>query len=156
RLPHRLPGRGEDRGHVRDRHQWHRQRQRLRSGDGAADPDHHQPLLRPDRGGHPRVDAEEQGHPDRPERLTVVDPTFAIETEALSGILDSLDYYQILKVAPGASQAEIKAAYHRESRLYHPDKVFQEQDLALKERVTRIYKRVTEAYFVLRDEKKRS
>jgi curved DNA-binding protein CbpA len=34
----------------------------------------------------------------------------------------SFDYYQILQVNPTASHAEIKAAYRRLAKLFHPDK----------------------------------
>lgn len=34
----------------------------------------------------------------------------------------SFDYYQILQVKPTASHAEIKAAYRRLAKLFHPDK----------------------------------
>lgn len=81
--------------------------------------------------------------------------TFTIEAEALSQVLDGLDYFQVLKVPQTAGHAEIKSAYYRESRAYHPDRVFHLEDVALKENVNRIYKRVTEAYFVLRDDQKR-
>jgi curved DNA-binding protein CbpA len=82
--------------------------------------------------------------------------TFGVEAEALSGILDSLDYFQVLKIPQTATPTEIKNAYHRESRVYHPDRVFHVDDAQLKNRVNQIYKRVTEAYFVLRDERKRT
>ena len=36
--------------------------------------------------------------------------------------LMSFDYYQILQVKPTASHAEIKAAYRRLAKLFHPDK----------------------------------
>ena len=81
--------------------------------------------------------------------------TFAIEAEAVAGLLDGLDYFQVLKVDRGASLAELKAAFYRESRLYHPDRVFHVADDALKSNVHRIYKRVTEAWSVLRDDEKR-
>lgn len=82
--------------------------------------------------------------------------TFTVETEALAGILDGLDYFQVLKIPQAATATEIKNAYHRESRVYHPDRVFHLPDPELKARVNQIYKRVTEAYFVLRDERKRT
>lgn len=51
--------------------------------------------------------------------------------------------------------SEIKKAFYRESRLYHPDRFFHLSDPALKARVHDLYKRITEAYFVLRDDAKR-
>lgn len=79
----------------------------------------------------------------------------SIESEAIAGILDELDYFQILKVPTTASLADVKGAYYQESRRFHPDRVFHLDDAALKARVNRIYKRITEAYSVLRDEVRR-
>lgn len=60
------------------------------------------------------------------------------------------NYYTILEVTPSATAAEIKAAYKRLARLYHPDKhqgnqLFEEK-----------FKIVNEAYQVLSDDKKRA
>ena len=79
-----------------------------------------------------------------------------IETQALSQVLDGLDYFQLLGIEPTAGVAEVKAAYHACSRRYHPDRVFHEDDGELKARVHRIYKRIAEAYHVLRDEERRA
>ncbi|MHB1847216.1 MAG: J domain-containing protein [Deltaproteobacteria bacterium] len=84
-----------------------------------------------------------------------MDLSFEIETEALSQILEQLDYFQILKVAQTASPAEIKAAFYQESRLYHPDRYHALPACAFKEQAGKIYKRVTEAYVTLRDDRKR-
>lgn len=84
------------------------------------------------------------------------DLDFDIETQALAQTLDALDYFQLLGVAPGATPAEVKAAFHLCSRSFHPDRVFHEDDADLKARVHRIYKRITEAYTVLRDPDKRA
>src|SRR5207237_5156695 len=78
------------------------------------------------------------------------------EVHALVAVLDELDYFQILKVPQSASPMEIKQAYYRESRAYHPDRFFQLQDLELKEAIGRIYKRINEAYVILRDDQKRA
>src|SRR5256885_12561214 len=85
-----------------------------------------------------------------------MDDTFEIEAHALAQVLDELDYFQILKIGQGAAPAEIKAAYYRESRAYHPDRFFQTENADLKEAVGRIYKRINEAYVCLRDDARRS
>ncbi len=69
--------------------------------------------------------------------------------------LDQMDYFEVLKVEKTASPAEIKRAFYGESRAYHPDRFFHLDDKELKERVNELYKRVTEAYYVLRDDAKR-
>ena len=81
--------------------------------------------------------------------------SFALEAEAVVDLLDALDYFQVLKIERMASIQEIKAAFYRESRGYHPDRVFHLDDAALKANVNRIYKRVTEAWSVLREDEKR-
>jgi hypothetical protein len=68
--------------------------------------------------------------------------------------LDTLDYFQLLKLERTAVPADIKKAFHRESRVFHPDRFYQAPE-QLKERVNELYKRITEAYYVLRDDAKR-
>ena len=69
--------------------------------------------------------------------------------------LNSLDYFELLGVATDASAAVVKRAFYSESRAYHPDRFFHLTDEAFKARVHDVYKRVTEAYFVLRDDTRR-
>ncbi|MDR7098781.1 curved DNA-binding protein [Lysobacter niabensis] len=59
------------------------------------------------------------------------------------------DYYEILGVEPGAGDAEIKSAYRRLARKYHPD-VSKEAGAEDK------FKGVNEAYEALRDPQKRA
>ncbi len=82
-------------------------------------------------------------------------PEFRIEVEALAGALDFIDYYGILKLPRTAELPEIKAAYYRESRAYHPDRFAAAPDAELRDWVGKIYRRINEAYTVLRDEHRR-
>ncbi len=58
------------------------------------------------------------------------------------------DYYKIMGVAKDASEADIKKAYRKLARQYHPD-VSKEKDAETK------FKEVNEAYEVLKDSEKR-
>jgi len=59
------------------------------------------------------------------------------------------DYYEILGVKPDANEAEIKSAYRRLARKYHPDV---SKETGAEER----FKAINEAHEVLRDPSKRS
>src|SRR5512144_635201 len=85
-----------------------------------------------------------------------MDSGFVIEVQALADALDQLDYFGVLKLPQGAGHAEIKAAYYRESRAFHPDRFAAYPDPAFRELVGRVYRRVNEAYTVLRDDKRRA
>jgi len=78
------------------------------------------------------------------------------EIIVLAQVVDQLNYYQVLKVDTNASPVDIRGAYHRESRMFHPDTVYHMPDGPLKDAVFKISKRITEAYVVLRDAKKRA
>lgn len=78
------------------------------------------------------------------------------EVLALEGILDSANHYQILGIAPGASEDEIRRAYHEASRRFHPDRYFSKELGSFRARMERIFKRVTDAHGVLSDPERRS
>jgi len=84
-----------------------------------------------------------------------MDAQFLIEVETLAAVLDQLDYYGVLKLDQGAGVADVKAAYYRESRAYHPDRFAAVENAQVRELIGRIYRRINEAYTVLRDDAKR-
>ena len=69
--------------------------------------------------------------------------------------MDQADYFELLDVPNTATPAEIKKAFYKNSRCYHPDRFFQLPDDELKARVNAVYKRLTEAYAVLKEDAKR-
>ncbi len=85
-----------------------------------------------------------------------MDAQFLIEVETLAAALDQLDYYGVLKLPQTATPADIKAAYYRESRAFHPDRYAAVPSAEVRDLVGRVYKRINEAYTVLRDDRKRA
>jgi DnaJ-class molecular chaperone len=74
-----------------------------------------------------------------------------IEVEALSGIIDDLDYYSVLKLKGGAGIPQVEKAYARQSQEFHPDRFFGVRDPKFMKMVTAIFKKISEAYSVLHD-----
>lgn len=85
-----------------------------------------------------------------------MEPEFAAKVELTAAQLGELDYFQVLELTAAATVADIKRAYHQNSRAYHPDRFFKLPDAAFRDKVDRIYKRINEAYVVLRDDRKRA
>lgn len=79
----------------------------------------------------------------------------AAQLGALAASLDQKDYFQLLGIPSTAAPAVIKKAFYSLSRVYHPDRFFHLTDEVAKDDINAIYKRVTEAYYVLRDDRKR-
>ncbi|HSP80210.1 MAG TPA: DnaJ domain-containing protein [Myxococcaceae bacterium] len=88
-------------------------------------------------------------------RSASLDEQQLAELQSRCARLDQLDYFEVLKLEKTATPADIKRAFYRESRTYHPDRFFHLEEKELKDRVHELYKRVTEAYYVLRDDTKR-
>ncbi|GMU08005.1 hypothetical protein ASNO1_42580 [Corallococcus caeni] len=82
-------------------------------------------------------------------------PEQLVDLESRCAKLDQMDYFELLSLERTAAPGDIKKAFYRESRVYHPDRFFHLESKALKDQVNELYKRVTEAYYVLRDDTKR-
>jgi molecular chaperone DnaJ len=64
-------------------------------------------------------------------------------------IMSDRDYYEVLGVGKGASDDEIKAAFRKLARQYHPD-------VSKEEHAEEKFKEINEAYGVLSDSDKRA
>ena len=80
--------------------------------------------------------------------------TSLAEIRTLAGILEELDYYQVLELATDAPTSAIRTAYHQTSRRFHPD-TYRDAPPELQQQVAQIAKRIAEAYSVLRDPRRR-
>lgn len=87
--------------------------------------------------------------------VETIDAQQAAALSKLADGLDTIDYYQSLGLPQSATPGDIKKAFYRESRIYHPDRFFHLPDSQVKTDIGSIYKRITEAYYVLRDDAKR-
>ena len=78
----------------------------------------------------------------------------AAEVRALAGLVDDLDYYQLLEIPRDAPASAVRRAYHDATRRLHPDanRRLPEAERSCLEGVAR---RVSEAYQVLRDGRRR-
>ena len=72
-----------------------------------------------------------------------------IEVEALHQVIDSLDYYSLFKLKPGAPMPEVEKAFGAQSKVFHPDRFFGVRDPHFLKKVTHIFKKLSEAYQVL-------
>jgi curved DNA-binding protein CbpA len=70
--------------------------------------------------------------------------------------IETQNYYEILGVGPQATREEIKHAYFRLAKAYHPDRHFEEGFQNVKGELEELFSKITEAYDSLTDGAKRS
>jgi len=86
-------------------------------------------------------------------RITMAEPMNVEAQEQLECVKERLrSYYDILCIHPEASATQVRQAYRREARRWHPDKACPED----KDVSERRFKQIAEAYEVLNDREKRS
>ncbi|MFM7200473.1 MAG: J domain-containing protein [Myxococcota bacterium] len=85
-----------------------------------------------------------------------VDEAFQIEVQMVLELMEHLDYYQLLKIPADAPATMVQKAFFRESRAFHPDRYYGVTDETFKSQVLTVYKRLAEAYGVLKDPETRA
>lgn len=104
-------------------------------------------------------EAVKDGIIDVRESRTEPAATEAVATEemiaAACEALDGQDYYQLLGVQQDTPVEEIKKAYFRLAKQYHPDRHFDQDSGDLKSMLETLFAQITEAYNTLSDQTKR-
>jgi len=78
------------------------------------------------------------------------------EIDEIYRIYNRLGYYGILNVKPDATDNEIKRAFYRAAKRFHPDRHFMSHDESIKEKLNAIFSYINEAYEVLSNPEKRA
>ena len=84
-----------------------------------------------------------------------MDPELKKTIESTHERIESLGYYGILGLSERASLAQIKTAYYRAAKKYHPDMHFGCPDDSIKDKLSDIFSYVHAAYSTLSDAQKR-
>jgi curved DNA-binding protein CbpA len=106
-------------------------------------------LSRPDKAKPKRI-----AEPAKEKPATAGPETTDIDT-FLARMKTAKDYYDVLNVAPLATGDEIKDAYHKLARQYHPDR-FHQSDAGLRSEIGSAFARIAQAYEVLSDSGQRA
>lgn len=84
------------------------------------------------------------------------DSAFVKKVEDTFNRLTKTDCYGLLDVEKKATYDEIKKAYYRVAKIFHPDRHFSLPSEALKNKLNTIFSQLTEAYRILSDQKMRT
>ncbi len=88
--------------------------------------------------------------------MDYTDPQYWPTLKNLAQTIDGLDYFQVLNLPQNASSGQIRTTYYQMARALHPDRFFHLPDEELKNSVSKIYRRITESYTILKDDQKRA
>jgi len=69
--------------------------------------------------------------------------------------MESLTHYDLLGIGKNATNEEIKKAFYRMTKEFHPDRFFRGGDVEVRERLQNIFARINDAYKTLLDPNKR-
>lgn len=87
--------------------------------------------------------------------VTTADPHLRELVEEMYGKYETMGYYGVLGVKDFASTPEIKSAYYKAAKKYHPDMHFYHMDDSFKAKLSDIFSYIYDAYATLSDPKKR-
>ncbi len=84
-----------------------------------------------------------------------VDSAFIKKVEDLYSRYESMDYYTVLGIDKNASLSKIRKAYYKSAKEFHPDKHFYIESDTIRNKLTRLFSYITDAYKTLSDPEER-
>lgn len=82
-------------------------------------------------------------------------PAFRLWIEQIFKELDNINYFELLGVDRAATPREIKKAYLKRSKVFHPDRFYRKAEPEFRDQLKEIFKQVNIAFKVLSDEDRR-
>lgn len=92
--------------------------------------------------------------PDNTETPEIIETPLSVE-DYLANVEAAVTHYESLNVAHDAPLADIKTAYFKLAKNFHPDKYHQESDLNLQQRIQHAFTEIAKAYETLKTEESR-
>lgn len=89
------------------------------------------------------------------EQSVEIDDDFKREVLYIHGQLDDVDHYQLLGVDTEAQRRQLRKAYFRMSKRFHPDRFYRKILGDFEPMIEAIFQRVTQAYQTLTNDRKR-
>jgi len=80
-----------------------------------------------------------------------VDSAFIMKIEDIYSRYESMDYYTVLGIDKNASLNKIRKAYYKRAKEFHPDKHFYIESDTIRNKLTRLFSYITDAYRTLSD-----
>lgn len=112
------------------------------------------PIIKPEVKVEPITEGEENVELELENSATELDEKQLLN-QYLNRVETAESYYEILEVPIKAALPEIKMAYFKLAKSYHPDKFHNETDTELQQRVQNAFTEIARAYETLKDEKAR-
>jgi len=87
--------------------------------------------------------------------ISLEEEAFLKKVDEMYSRLDSMDYFELLRVGGSADSDTIRQSYYALAKEFHPDRFYDTSDPTLRDKLSRIFDALTDAYNTIKDEEGR-
>jgi curved DNA-binding protein CbpA len=87
--------------------------------------------------------------------ISLEEEAFLKKVDDIYSRLDSMDYFELLRVGESADSDTIRQSYYALAKEFHPDRFYDTSDPTLRDKLSRIFDALTDAFNTLKDEEGR-